>query len=125
MVMAVIVPQFGHNAAGLTSRIRAGMFVSCPMVTVMPASEVGKLLPAADDGCFSVPPTPFAKIVMTWPGATVIGAGNRYPAPIIVFGVELWPRAETAKAAKPRIMRCEGRIIRQSFRFRMTHVTPN
>ena len=111
-MMAVIAPQFGQTAAGLTSRIGAGMFVSCPMVTVTPAREDGKLLPVAYAGCFSVLPTPFAKIVMSWPGATVIGAGNRYPAPIIVLGLELWPRAETAATAKPRIMCFAGRIIR-------------
>src|SRR5271156_5071135 len=59
MVMAVITPQDAHPPE-LTWRTGAGMSVAWTMVTPMPANEV-----AAG--------TPVVNIVMTWPGAMLIG----------------------------------------------------
>ena len=95
--MAVITPQFPQSVAGLTWRIGARMFFACTRVTLMPASEVGKLLNPACTGCLSVLPTPLANTVTTCPGVRLIVAGNRYPAPTMVLELLLWPSAEAQR----------------------------
>jgi hypothetical protein len=105
MVMAVITPQFPQSVAGLTRRIGAGMFVACTRVRLIPASEVGKLPAPASTGCLRVLPTPIANTVMTCPGAMLIGAGNRYPAPTMVLRLALWHSAGPATAATIRMKR--------------------
>src|SRR6266404_1429138 len=100
------VTQFvAQSLAGLTWRIGAAIFVACWMVTLMPASEVGKLPDPANTGWVRELPTPIANRVMTCPGATLMGAGYRYPAPTIVLGLAFWASAETATAATMRMKR--------------------
>lgn len=71
----------------------------------MPASDVGKLPVPAETGRASVLPTPIANRVMTCPGATLMGAGYRYPAPTIVLELAFWPNAEAETAATMRMKR--------------------
>src|ERR1700691_1962782 len=116
MVMAAIAPQLPQVGIGFTSKIAAGMSFPCWMVTLIPASEVGQLPAPANTGCVSVLPTPAAKTVMTCPGATLSGAGNKYPAPIMVPGLALWPSAESAVAAAASRYRVTERIIENILR---------
>ena len=91
------------------------MLVACSKVTLMPASEVGKLPAPANTGCVRVLPFPVANIVMTCPGAMLIGAGNRYPAPTMVLGSALWHSAGTARAATLRMKRAAELIMKSFF----------
>src|SRR5580692_7118780 len=110
MVMAVCTAQLAQSV-GVTSRIGAGISVACTRVTLMPASEVGKSPPPAKTGCVRALPTPVANTVMICPGAMLMEAGNRYPAPTIVLGLALWESAESAVAAAISVYRVTGRII--------------
>src|ERR1700691_6149197 len=115
MVMAAIAPQLPQVGIGFTSKIAAGMSLPCWMVTLIPASEVGQLPAPANTGCVRVLPTPAANTVMICPGATLIGAGNKYPAPMMVLGLALWPSAKSALAVVRRMYRVTERIIEISF----------
>jgi hypothetical protein len=111
MVIAVITPQLGQIGTGLTWRIGTEMFVARMSVTLMPASEVGRLPASANTGSLRVLPTPAANIVMICPGAMLIEPGNKYPAPTIVFGLALWPTAETEAVATSKMRRVAAWIM--------------
>src|ERR1700677_1929498 len=110
MVIAAITPQLGQGLTGLTARIGAGISFPCWIVTLIPASENGNLPGPAETGCVRVLPTPAANMVITCPGATLM-METRYPAPRIIFGLALWPRAERAAPAATRMNRVTARII--------------
>src|ERR1700683_3039218 len=113
MVIAANVLQFGQGLTGLTARMGAGIFAPCWIVTLIPASENGNLPGPADTGCVRVLPTPAANRVITCPGATLT-MGTRYPAPRIMLGLALWPRAAKTAAVVTRMYRVTERIIRKT-----------
>jgi hypothetical protein len=115
MVITAITPQLGQELAELTARMGAGISINWWIVTLIPASEVGNLPGPADTGCVRVLPTPAANMVITCPGATLT-IGTRYPAPRIMLGLALWPRAAKPAAAVIRMYRVTERIIEISFR---------